>query len=55
MHMRLWIGLKKRKKGTLYAGVMKIDLSKAYNRTRWDFVIAVLTKMKFPTIWIKWI
>ena len=48
-----WI--KKRKKGTLYVGVMKIDLSKAYDGIRWDFVTAVLTKMKFPPIWINWI
>lgn len=48
-----WV--KKRKKGNLYAGIMKVDLSKAYDSCRWDFVEAVLQRMEFPTKWIKWI
>lgn len=40
-----WI--KKRKKYTLYDGIMKVDLSKAYDRIMWDFVEAVLQKMNF--------
>lgn len=48
-----WI--KKREKGTFYAGIMKVDLSKAYDRIRWEFVEAVLRKMNFPERWIKWI
>ena len=48
-----WI--RKRKKGTLYAGILKVDLSKAYDRIRWDFVEAVLRRMKFPEVWINWI
>ena len=38
-----WV--KKRKKGTLYAGILKVDLSKAYHRIRWDFLEAILTSM----------
>lgn len=34
---------------------MKVDLIKAYDRIRWDFVVAALQKMEFPTKWIKWI
>lgn len=48
-----WV--KKQKKGTLFTGIMKVDLSKAYDRIRWDFVEAVLVKMNFPEKWIKWI
>lgn len=32
-----------------------IYLSKAYDRIRWDFVEAILRKMKFPKFWIQWI
>lgn len=48
-----WV--KKQKKGTLFTGIMKIDLSKAYDCIRWDFVEAILIRMKFPENWIKWI
>lgn len=47
--------VKKRKKGRVYAGVMKIDLNKAYDRIRWDFVEKVLRAYRFPEIWVNWI
>lgn len=43
----------KRKKGNQYAGILKIDLSKAYDRRRWD-IKAILLKIKFPEKWIHW-
>uniref|UniRef100_A0A803MSN8 Reverse transcriptase domain-containing protein n=1 Tax=Chenopodium quinoa TaxID=63459 RepID=A0A803MSN8_CHEQI len=33
----------------------KVDLNKAYDRIRWDFVEKVLRQMKFPELWIGWI
>ena len=45
-----WV--KKRKSGNNFAGILKVDLSKAYDRIRWDFVEAMLRKMKFPENWI---
>ena len=36
-------------------GALKIDMSKAYDRVRWNFLQAVLTIMKFDSKWIKWI
>lgn len=47
--------VKKRKKGGRFEAVLKVDLSKAYDRVRWDFVIEILKKMKFPESWIQWI
>jgi len=35
--------------------VMKVDLMKAYNSVRWDFVDAMLIKMGFPRTVIDWI
>ena len=34
---------------------LKIDMSKAYDRVRWNFLQAVLTIIKFDSKWIKWI
>ena len=36
-------------------GVLKIDMSKAYDRFNWNFLKAVLTVMNFDPEWIKWI
>lgn len=46
-------GSTKRKNGNNYAGVLKIDMRKAYDRIRWNFVEAILRKMKFAEIWIQ--
>ncbi|XP_048491564.1 uncharacterized protein LOC125492868 [Beta vulgaris subsp. vulgaris] len=48
-----WV--KNKKKGNNFAGILKVDLSKAYDRIRWDFVEAILRKMKFPENWVQWI
>lgn len=47
--------VKRRKKGNSSAGILKIDLSKAYDRIRWDFVEVILTKMNFLAMWVNWI
>ncbi|KAJ0969061.1 hypothetical protein J5N97_021938 [Dioscorea zingiberensis] len=33
----------------------KIDMEKAYDILRWDVIVAVLSKMNFPSLWITWI
>ena len=48
-----WV--RKRKKGNCFAGILKVDLSKAYDRIRLDFVEAMLRKMKFPENWVGWL
>ncbi|KMT09185.1 hypothetical protein BVRB_6g132880 [Beta vulgaris subsp. vulgaris] len=48
-----WV--RKRKKGCSFAGILKVDLSKAYDRIRWDFVKAMLIRMKFPDSWVVWL
>ncbi|KAL2942986.1 LINE-1 retrotransposable element ORF2 protein [Bienertia sinuspersici] len=45
-----WV--KHKKKGKLSASVLKIDLSKAYDRIRWDFLQKVLEAHGFPSKWI---
>lgn len=35
--------------------VMKIDLMKAYDTVRWDFIFTVMELMKFPTKFIQWV
>ncbi|XP_021844939.1 uncharacterized protein [Spinacia oleracea] len=45
--------VKKSKRRNL--AVFKIDLNKAYDRIRWDFLEWVLTHMQFPPSWIRWI
>ncbi|XP_021835074.2 uncharacterized protein [Spinacia oleracea] len=47
--------VKRRKKGGRFEAILKVDLSKAYDRVRWDFVIEILKKMKFPDKWVQWI
>ncbi|KAL2894644.1 hypothetical protein RDABS01_010553 [Bienertia sinuspersici] len=47
--------LKTRKKGRKFLGILKVDLSKAYDRVRWDFLEKVLVIMNFPAVWVGWI
>lgn len=47
--------VKKRKNDNSFAGILKIDLSKTYDRIKLDFVEANLWKLNFPKIWIQWI
>lgn len=35
--------------------LLKLDLEKAYDRIRWDFLEDTLNAAKLPHIWIKWI
>lgn len=44
--------LKGRKNGF---GTLKIDTSKAYDRTDWKFLRAVLVAMKFSPEWVHWV
>ena len=41
-----------RKKGY---GVLKIDMSKTYDRVNWNFLKTVLLSMNFGTTWVNWI
>lgn len=36
-------------------GVLKINMSKAYDRVNWNFLKAVLIAMNFDSKWINWI
>lgn len=42
-----------KKKGKNSFGVLKIDMSKAYHRVRWNFLKAVLIAMNFDAKWVK--
>lgn len=44
--------VRKNIKGKHSAAILKVDLSKAYDRVRWDFIQATLSAMKFPEVWI---
>lgn len=45
----------KRKRGTKGWMLLKLDLEKAYDRLRWDFVVDTLSDAWFPNSWIRWI
>ena len=46
----------RRKRGKKFSfGALKIDMSIAYDKVRWNFLKAVLVVMKFESKWIKWI
>lgn len=45
----------KKKKGSALGAIFKVDLNKAYDRVRWDFLQKVLEEMNFPPKWVNWI
>lgn len=45
--------VRRKTKGKQCAGILKVDLSKAYDRVRWDFLEDVLKAMAFPAVWIQ--
>lgn len=47
--------LKLKKGGQVGYMAVKLDFNKAYDRTEWDFLAAVLQKMGFHPQWIQWI
>ena len=47
------LGKKKGRKNGF--GVLKIDMSKAYDRVNWVFLKAVLVSMNFSSNWVNWI
>jgi hypothetical protein len=47
--------LKKKKKGKWGYAALKLDMNKAYDRIRWDFLFAVLQRMGFSQSWVNWI
>ena len=45
-----------KKKGRKHGfGVLKIDMSKTYDRVNWVFLKTVLLSMKFTPCWVNWI
>uniref|UniRef100_A0A803MUL6 Reverse transcriptase domain-containing protein n=1 Tax=Chenopodium quinoa TaxID=63459 RepID=A0A803MUL6_CHEQI len=51
--------VKSKRKSNRFEGILKIDLSKAYDRVRWDFIDKILQHMRFPPrfppTWRQWI
>ena len=45
----------RKKKGHRGWMLLKLDLEKAYDRIRWDFLEDTLYAAKLPGIWIQWI
>lgn len=41
--------------GNIGATTLKLDISKAYDRVSWAYLLAVLRRMGFAEEWIKWI
>lgn len=35
--------------------LLKLDIEKAYDTINWNAILAILSKMNFPHIWISWI
>ena len=50
--MRLYMLCIARKKGKKGSLVLKLDISKAYDRVEWSFLRGIMYKMSFPQMWI---
>ncbi|GAU31360.1 hypothetical protein TSUD_19050 [Trifolium subterraneum] len=47
--------LKRKTKGRRGELALKIDISKAYDKVDWGFLLGVITKMGFTDVWIRWV
>lgn len=47
--------IKRQKKGYNILAILKIDMNKAYDRVKWEFVEWLLNTMGFPARWRHWI
>lgn len=47
--------VKRQKKGYNIISILKVNMNKAYDRVRWDFVEWLLDAMGFPAHWRHWI
>lgn len=47
--------MKRKTQGKTGYSALKIDMSKAYDRLEWKFVLEIMKKLGFPQKWIDWI
>ena len=45
---------KTRRRGRIGEVALKIDISKAYDRLRWDYLLGVMVRMGFAPKWVEW-